>query len=124
MPAYDAGFDPPAAVARALVIGPRGRSFSDVPLLIDSGSDATVVPRHAAEAVDALIALDDVTMAFYDGSSRRIAAAELLLVVEGLRFRGRFLVADAEHGILGRNVLNSVVTTLNGPRQSWELRRA
>jgi hypothetical protein len=51
MPAYDAEhFDPPAPVAsvtlRHLV---TGVSLSDVPMLMDSGADVTLLPRDAVE---------------------------------------------------------------------------
>ncbi len=36
------------------------------------------------------------------------------------RFRGRFLLIDAEVGVVGRNVLNHVRLLLDGPALSWE----
>lgn len=43
MPAYDDRlFDPPAPVARVVVRHPdRGQNVGDVPMLLDSGADAT-----------------------------------------------------------------------------------
>ena len=35
------------------------------------------------------------------------------------RFRGSFLVAEADYGVAGRNILNLPVLTLDGPRQTW-----
>ncbi len=51
MPAYDASlFDPPAPLAR---VTPRnlsnGATVSDVPMLIDSGADITLVPHQSAD---------------------------------------------------------------------------
>jgi hypothetical protein len=34
-------------------------------------------------------------------------------------FRGRYLIVDAERGILGRDVLASVILLFNGPAQEW-----
>ena len=36
------------------------------------------------------------------------------------RFKGDFLVVDQPWGILGRNVLNAVPLTLDGPRLRWD----
>ena len=34
-------------------------------------------------------------------------------------FRGRYLLLEEEHGILGRDILNHVNLLLDGPRQQW-----
>ena len=49
MPVYDESrFDPPAAVANVSVVDPdRAENIADVPMLIDSGADATLLPRSA-----------------------------------------------------------------------------
>lgn len=72
MPAYEReGFSPPAPVVCSLVRGPEGRVYQDVPLLLDTGADVTVLPLHVANAV------------------------------------------------VGRNIPNLLVLTLDGPRQDW-----
>lgn len=124
MPAYDHDFDPPAPVAQATVLGADGQARLGVRLLIDSGSDTSVIPRDAAETIGATIAPSGVRLAFYDGTERAAEAAELTVRVAGYRFRGRFVIADAAHGVLGRNILNLLVATLHGPAQTWLLRRA
>ena len=47
MPAYDdEGFSPAAPVAIVILRHPdSGKSLADVPMLIDSGADATLLPR-------------------------------------------------------------------------------
>lgn len=41
----------------------------------------------------------------------------------GKSFRGQFLLTEGWHGILGRNILNSLSLLLDGPSQKWmELR--
>lgn len=37
----------------------------------------------------------------------------------GYRFRGPFVVAESDYGLLGRNILNQLVCTLDGPGQVW-----
>src|ERR1043166_6110152 len=51
MPTYDAShFDPPAPVAAVTLRNPHsGATVSDVPLLLDTGEDVTLLPRMAVE---------------------------------------------------------------------------
>jgi len=51
MPDYDsANFDPPAPVAYVILRDPAtGISLSDVPMLIDTGADATLLPQESVE---------------------------------------------------------------------------
>ena len=37
-------------------------------------------------------------------------------------FRGKYLLIDDEHGILGRDVLSSIVLLFDGPGQEWSER--
>jgi hypothetical protein len=57
MPSYDAsGFDPPAPVARMVLRNPHsGGTVSDVPLLLDTGADVTLLPRTAVERLGILL---------------------------------------------------------------------
>ncbi len=50
MPSYDAFHDPPAPVAR-VTLRDGGKVVPDVPLLIDSGADVTLLPRTAVESL-------------------------------------------------------------------------
>lgn len=122
MPAYDSEqFTPPAPVARVIVrTRDHARTVSDVPMLIDTGADVTLIPRTCA---DRLGLRGEAQTAFvlrgFDGAASiaRTVDAEVLFV--GCTFRGRFLVIDDECGVLGRNVLNHLSLVLDGPRLKW-----
>jgi hypothetical protein len=49
MPAYDATrFEPPAPLARVILRNPdTGAVWSNVPMLLDSGADVTLIPQTA-----------------------------------------------------------------------------
>ena len=48
MPAHDDNVSPPAPIARVGLRHPEsGESVADIPMLIDSGADATLLPRSA-----------------------------------------------------------------------------
>src|SRR5215472_324201 len=120
MPFYESdSFEPPAPVARAFVRGPNSHVYRDLPLLIDTGADASVIPRFVAEAVGADIRSSDITLRFYDGTEMRSEVAEMEVEFLRYRFRGPFLVGDATYGILGRNTLNLLVLTHDGPSLVW-----
>ena len=47
MPVYDAErFKPPAPVATVLLCTHQAKTVADVPMLIDSGADLTLIPRR------------------------------------------------------------------------------
>ena len=121
MAAYDTtGWDPPAPIVRATVRGPSQVAIA-VPMLIDTGSDITVVPRSVAEAVGAALHPSRISVQFYSGAEETWDEAHLTVGLARFRFEGLFLVAESSYGILGRNVLNLVLLTLDGPRLRWSI---
>ncbi len=101
MPAYDSGlFDPPAPVALAVVRNPgTGETSDDIPAILDTGADVTLIPRTAVVSF--------------------VQSAELELILLGKSVRGRYLLYDRDYGIVGRDVLNLVSLHLDGPRLRW-----
>ena len=121
MAAYDSIlFNPPAPVARVGLRDFRsGKSVSDVPMLIDSGADLTLIPQAS---VDELGPEEGETYELqgFDGRRSLAKSAQLDLVFLARTFRGRFLVVNSPSGILGRDVLNHLVVLLDGPGLSWK----
>jgi hypothetical protein len=122
MPSYERDrFDPPAPlVAVALLIQDRRKSLSDVPMLIDSGADVTLLP---ASAVDRLGLEADVRHGYglmgFDGTKSVAKAVKCGLVLLGQVYWGTYLIIDDPCGILGRDVLNHVSLLLDGPNLHW-----
>ncbi len=55
----------------------------------------------------------------FDGS-RSVASVVMLDMIFLMRvFRGRYLLIEAERGILGRDILNHVSVLFDGPQQQW-----
>ena len=125
MPTYDSSqFDPPAPLARVSLRAPNSdTAVNDVPMLIDSGSDLTLIPEGVV--ADLSLGFEDretYEVEGFDGKRSKARSVQLELVFLSGTFRGRFLVVNSQFGILGRNVLNHFAILLDGPGLNWELR--
>ncbi|MCL5961779.1 MAG: retropepsin-like domain-containing protein [Chloroflexi bacterium] len=122
MLAYESGdFEPPAPVVRAVVRGPANASYHDVPLLIDTGADVSLIPLDVAKYVGAATHPGSALIQFLDGEQMTCLEADLTVEFHRYRFRGPFIIAESSHGLLGSNVLNLLLVTLGGPRLSWSI---
>lgn len=119
MPAYDSTlFSPPAAVALVSIRDSSGTIVNDVPMLIDSGSDVSLIPNGAADNLDLEIGTGYEREAF-DGSRKMAQTVQADLIFLGRAFRGKYVIVDSNMGILGRDVLNHITLLLNGPQLTW-----
>ena len=124
MQAYDAArFDPPAPLALVTVLSePPGVVIHDVPMLLDTGADVSLLPRSHVASLASPEAKHHELEAFEGTKSTAPAVtAELLLL--GKSFRGQFLLIDGWHGVLGRNVLNNLSLLFDGPARKWTEQR-
>ncbi len=123
MPGYDdSRFAPPAPVMLAVIRHPdSGESLSNIPMLIDSGADATLLPRKAVEMLGIVGTGERYQLLAFDGTTSESEAIRADLILVARRFRGRFLMIDAEIGVIGRDVLNHLRILLDGPKLNWEL---
>ena len=122
MPGYEAShFNPPAPVARVVLRNPdSGAMVSKVLLLLDTGADLTLLPRAAVERLGVL-PLDNLRYELigFDRSKSFASVVMIDMLFLNRAFRGRYLLVEEEHGILGRDILNQVALLLDGPRQQW-----
>jgi hypothetical protein len=126
MPAYDSNlFDPPAPVAVVSIRDLKGGSTArNVPMLIDSGSDVSLVPRTSIDELNLEIDPNaGYELEGFDGRTTMAQVTQLDLIFVERAFRGKYVIVDSNIGILGRDVLNHVAVLLDGPRLSWEEQR-
>ena len=120
MQTYDAArFDPPAPLAVVTVVSEqKGIVIRDVPMLLDTGADVSLLPRSQVAAIESVDA-EQYELEAFDGtkSNAPVVTAELQFL--GKSFRGQFLLIDGWHGVLGRNILNSIAILLDGPSRTW-----
>ncbi len=97
MPAYDSQwFTPPAPLARVSLRNTESKTTSNVPMLIDSGADVTLVPRSFVIQLGADIdATETYELVGFDGTRSFVPAAHLDLLFLGRAFKGRFLAKAA-----------------------------
>ena len=121
MPAYDDRFAPAAPVALVKVSNPDGEiALADVPMLIDSGADATLLPRSVVAPLGLVSTGEPYQLEAFDGSTSESEAVRAVVVFLNKTFRGRFFVVESEVGVIGRNILNHVRLLLDGPGLNWE----
>ncbi len=125
MPSYDTEhFNPPAPVAHLILRNSETHlQVSDVPMLLDSGADVTLIPEFILAQLE--IAPNSerrYELIGFDGSRSFSSTVQLDLIFGRKTFRGQFLVISQPFGILGRNILNAVSILLDGPGLNWEKR--
>ena len=126
MPTYDTThFEPPAPLAQVILRHINtGAVRSNVPMLLDSGADVTLVPQVVISELGITPVPDrQYELIGFDGNASLAPVVQLELVFYRRTFRGQFLLIDQEWGILGRNVLNTISLLFDGLNLSWNERR-
>lgn len=122
MPAYAAQFHPPAPVAAVVVAHFLTSHSVELTGKIDTGADLTVLPETLVQQLG-LSPKGMVWTRGFDGTASRRAAYYVRLRVEGFNVPVVRCVTSARQDVLlGRNVLNRFVLTLDGPRLTFTLR--
>ncbi len=123
MPPYDANlFDPPAPLSSVTLRNPGTNLMSsDVPMLLDTGADVTLIPSAALDQLKiGSVKNKSYQLIGFDGSTSFAPMVQLELIFCRRIFRGQYLLIDQAWGILGRNVLNAVALILDGPNHTWD----
>ena len=126
MPNYDSqSFNPPAPLAKVIIRNPEtGAELSEIPMLLDTGADVTLLPKDVIELLGVTINSESsYELIGFDGNASTTNVVSVTLVFQGKVFRGQFLLIDQSWGILGRNILNSIPLLFDGPQLVWNIHK-
>jgi predicted aspartyl protease len=120
---YDIDYFPPAPSVE-IRLGVPDESFTVGPLraLVDTGADVSIVPLHYIEPLSVQVDNRKYLRSQW-GEHRQVDTYLLDVGIGDMRLPVVEIIADEQGGevILGRNVLNKLVMTLNGPEQMLEI---
>ena len=120
---YDSDFSPPAPVLEITVYHPKTADLkTKVRAQLDPGSDISVLPESAADAIG-LLRDGELEIESYDGLMARVPLCVVKLEVAGEMLPPMSVVVMPRSlAILGRDVLNNFILTLNGKDLTFELK--
>ena len=122
MPDYDSSrFSPPAPIALVTLRNPdSGMMKVGISMLLDTGADVTLLPQGVADELGLSYSASSYEVIGFEDSSSLARAVRAEMLFLGLTFRGQFLLVEQDYGLVGRNILNAISLTFDGPRLSWE----
>lgn len=123
MPAYDLNFNPPAPVADVTIVHPLTGARSGVLRgKLDSGADVTVIPERLVAQLR-MTPKGRIWTRGYDGTYSQRLVYYVRLRIEGFDLAAvRCVTVDRANVLVGCNVLNRFVITLDGKNLTFELK--
>lgn len=120
---YSVDYDPAMPVLEVTISEPHSNeAVTYAPALIDSGADGTLVPVDLLERIGA-VSVASGRLTWFWQASRQVSIYIVRLQI-GAHTLPRVRVAGVPAGtdlILGRNVLNQMRVTLDGPALTTEI---
>lgn len=122
---YSETYNPPAALAKIKLRNPESQKIiADVPMLLDTGSDITLLPESFCKQIGAKIS--DTKFLELTGFNESISITYYVyieFIFPKKLFRGNFLVYNQEEGINGRDILNEFSLIFDGVNLEWKEQR-
>jgi len=116
-------FNPPAPIAYVTLRNPENNTeVVNVPMLLDTGADATLLPHIFVEKIGVDFSATEIfALEGFDKNISHSSVVRLQMIFENRGFRGEFLTINQNYGIIGRNVLNSLTIVFDGKTSSWKI---
>lgn len=116
---YDESYDPPAPVVPLRIVHPGREAAVLTPGLIDTGADCTLIPASFAHGLKLpLVGRLEITGVGGGGGSAPVHAGRVEIADASILAR---LVLYEQEVIVGRDVLNRIISLLDGPQLRLEL---
>lgn len=123
---YSNTYTPPAPVISLQIAAPGEKADSTIhTALIDTGADGTFIPIAILEELNApILYLTNVRSHFGERAYRAAVHKADFVLSDKIRLPNIEVVADdwSEQIIIGRNLLNKLHLSLDGPQQIVEIR--
>lgn len=119
--AYNTDFEPAAPCLDIVIAHPENQESRQILFSqLDTGADISVIPRDVVTALN-LPRAGEITIEGYDAIQSRVVVYFAQLYVGRFTFRRVPLIAlERKTGIIGRDILNLLVTTLDGPQMQFD----
>lgn len=122
MTKYDETFEPPAPIARVQLRNTEtGKRVKNVPVLLDTGADISLLPNHFVKllGVQPLLNESFELEGFY-GSEKSAKVYYFQVIFLTKRFTGKYCLIEDDIGILGRDILNQLSIIFDGNNLFWD----
>jgi predicted aspartyl protease len=120
---YSKNFSPPAPVIEISVSVPLSNDNISLTALMDSGADITVIPEQIISQLKIRRVDSTLASGFGKGVIEATVYAAILSIEGVLKPRiYRVLSWRENYILLGRDILNQLVSVLNGPNEKLKLR--
>ena len=118
---YSNSYNPPAPIVKVKLRNIETlESVSEVPMLLDTGSDITLLPLSFCEEIGAEVSKTKfLELKGFNQSTSLAYYVRLEFIFLNKLFRGNFLVYDQETGIIGRDILNEFSILFDGKNLEW-----
>lgn len=125
MTKYSEVYSPAAPVAKVTLRNPETlESITHVPMLLDTGSDITLLPRVFCDKVGVAVSKTEyLELESFDRTTSIAFYVRLEFIFLNKLFRGNFLVFDQAEGIIGRDVMNEFSILFDGRSLEWSEHR-
>lgn len=120
---YSNNYEPPAPTLEIKILSPESRKFRVIETLVDTGADASLIPKSILEELEAHF-LQSKQMRGILGQTFTVDVYMVTLEVGGQRLRGVTVVGiedGKEEPIVGRNILNRLFLLFNGPHERLDV---
>ncbi len=119
---YSRDFDPPAPFMDVIIAASNDSGPQrSVGTLLDTGAEISIIPQQIAHELE-LSPYAEMIIEAFDGRRQRVNLYAVTLEVAGTHLSPvRAVAYPSSYAILGRDVLNRFLTTLDGPHLSFEI---
>jgi len=119
---YNETYEPPAPIARVKLRNSETlKTIADVPMLLDTGSDITLLPQSLCDEIG--VEVSETESLNLEGFNHAVTEAfyvRLDFIFLNKIFRGKFLVYNQNEGIIGRDILNEFSILFDGVNLEWK----